>query len=122
MPRNRKGTALVIVLGVILVVVLLSIVIVSFMLSQSRLTKHQIDRTRARYTAQAGVNYALEMLRVGCWTTGQNYSICNTTGVCGSPNITDTDLPFRVDIVIGPFNATSARAEINTTVNYTYQP
>ncbi|MDD5044629.1 MAG: hypothetical protein PHH69_06285 [Candidatus Omnitrophica bacterium] len=126
MLNKQKGTILVITLGVILVVVLLSAVIVSFMLSQSRLTKHQVDRTRARYAAQAGVNYALEMLRVGRWFPNNNYTICNVTGAtgCGGNNTTDTDMPFKVEISIGPANDLScANAScINATVNYTYTP
>ena len=124
MKTSQRGTALVIVLGVILVVTMLSAIVISFMLSQSRLTKHQIDHTKARYAAQSAVNYALEMMRLGCWTAGQNYTICNTAAAgCSEPNVTDTDFPWRANISIGSQGSCiSGTTCINATVNYTYQP
>lgn len=125
MKAKQRGTALVIVLGVILVVTLLSVVVISFMLSQSRLTKHQVDRMKAKFLAQSGINYALEMIRLGTWvvpTSGtNNYSICNASPPCSKA---DADFPYRVDITISPVatasGALNGTAPINATVNYTY--
>jgi hypothetical protein len=74
--RNKQGIVLFIVLGTIFIVIILGNIILSIILSQSRLTHHQISRIQAYYAAQAGINYALEMLRItptkGGWSVGIN--------------------------------------------------
>jgi len=119
---NKKGIILVLVLGVILVVVIVSMVIISVMLSQTRLTKHQVDRTKAKYAAQAGINYALEMLRIGPaaggWDYNHNYTLCNNTSAGCSLN--NSDLPYKVNITIGSATGCNGLACVNATVNYTY--
>ncbi|MCM8763180.1 MAG: hypothetical protein NC829_02260 [Candidatus Omnitrophica bacterium] len=123
MKKNKKAIVLVLVLGTILLIVILSYAIVSIMLSQGRLTKHQVDRTKAMYAARAGMIYALEMLRLGCWTAPGSYAICNQTSICSPPNYTDTDLPFPVEIQIGTLGSgVNGTTPINITVNYSYQP
>lgn len=69
----KKGIALVMVLGTLLVVVILAVIILNIILSHSRLTQHQVGRIQAYYAAMAGINYALEQLRTGNWPAG-NYT------------------------------------------------
>lgn len=116
---------LVLVLGVILVVIALTSIVMSTMLSQSRLTKHQVDRSKAYYAAQSGINFALEMMRQGKWNNANCGSVCT---ICNNLalgcNITDTDMPFaRINITIGP-EATGIQGTtpLNATVDYTYTP
>lgn len=88
-----KGIVLFIVLSMILIVVVLANVILTFILSQSRLTRHQTGRIQAYYAGQAGMNYALEQLRTGIWT----YSPSNS---CPSPNgciCSDSDFPTSIE-------------------------
>ena len=80
---KNKGIALLIVLSTILVIVLLANIILTVMLSNTRLTQHQISRIQAYYAAQAGMNYALEKLRIAdpAWTP----TICKSTSPCSIP-------------------------------------
>ena len=61
---KRKGAVLFIVLGTILIVMILANIILNIMLSQSRLTQHQVSRIQAYYASLAGMNYALEEIRI----------------------------------------------------------
>jgi Tfp pilus assembly protein PilX len=70
----KKGIALFMVLGTLLVVTILAFIMLNIILSHSRLTQHQVGRIQAYYAAQAGMNYALEMLRTGAWTVGNSYT------------------------------------------------
>jgi Tfp pilus assembly protein PilX len=72
---GKKGIALFLVLFVVLIVVVLANVVLGFISIQSRLTHHQVSRIQAYYAAQAGVNYALEMLRLGTWSPGNSYNL-----------------------------------------------
>ena len=69
---EKKGVVLLIVLGMLLVVVSLVTVILSFILSHARLTHHQTSRIQAYYASMAGINYALEKLRVREWAYSPN--------------------------------------------------
>jgi Tfp pilus assembly protein PilX len=69
---GKKGVVLMIILGVILIVALLAGVILNIVLSQSRLTHHQVSRIQAYYASQAALNYAIEKLRNGEWVAGVN--------------------------------------------------
>ena len=90
---KKKGVVLLIVLGTLLVVVILANVILNIILSQSRLTHHQVSRIQAYYAAQAGMNLALENLRVGAWTYPNN---CLNPGDC---LVTDTAFPASIQSV-----------------------
>ena len=96
MPNcNRKGVLLFIVIGTIIVVATLSTVILRIMLSQSRLTHHQVSRIQAQYVARAGMVYALEKLRLGAWV----YSVSPAVNTClnaGDCNVTDPAFPVSV--------------------------
>ena len=126
--NNKKGTILVLVLGVIFVVVIFSAIIVSLMLSQSRLTKHQVDRTKAYYVGQAASNYALEMMRIGVagWIPNNlviTKNFCkNITTTCPC-DVCDEDFAYNATVRISPKDAsTYGTYPLNVTVNYTYTP
>jgi len=76
---DKRGVVLFIVLMTIVIVSTLASVVLSIMVSQARLTHHQASRIQAYYASQAGVNYAIEMLRIGPptgWTVGTCTSGC----------------------------------------------
>jgi Tfp pilus assembly protein PilX len=128
---NKKGVALYFVLAVLLVVVLLANIVLNFVSSQRRLTIHQVKRVQAYYAAQAGVNYALEQLRLNStWAAaaGGTYKICgsayNSTNPanCTGNNIVESSFPSSVnyvEVVIGPENPAFGNRTVNATVNYT---
>jgi Tfp pilus assembly protein PilX len=64
---KEKGVALLVVLATILVVVILANIALNFMVSQSRLGTHKVNRLQAYYAGLAATNYAHEMLRSGTW-------------------------------------------------------
>ncbi len=124
-----KGVALVAVLTVLLVVAILGSIVSMLMTSQGRLTHHQIQRIRASYAAQAGINLAYSKLCQGLWPYNDMFAI-NCTSVACTGSVTndalhrynDPGLPFEVVIVVGPVVAGWARpntAAIDATVNYT---
>ncbi len=76
---KEKAIALFIVLATILVIIALANAILTIILSQSRLTHHQVSRIQAYYAAMAGINFALEQLRTGAWTF-------SPTNDCPDPN------------------------------------
>jgi len=104
---TKKGIALFMVLGTLLVVTTLAFVILNIILSHPRLTQHQVGRIQAYYAAQAGINYAIEKLRLGaanwtstgwfqrrmCWTTGA------TTPCPNASDILEVDLPRTIEYV-----------------------
>ena len=91
--KNNSGVVLLIVLSTLLVVVALANIILMIIGSHSRLTQHQVDRIKAYYSAQAGMNLAFEKLRTGDWTTG-NYTVC-----ASGCDFNDSDLsPLTISI------------------------
>jgi hypothetical protein len=129
---NKGGVALLIVLGTLLIVTSLATVILSLILSHRRLTYHQTSRIQAYYAAQAGMNYALEMLRTGGYTLTTS---CATTSCCISPctrSFDDGD--FRpasivdnsVSITIIPYGSSGCTASpgntacVSVKATYTY--
>lgn len=127
--KGKKGIALFIVLGTLLIVIILANIILNFMLSQSRLTHHQVSRIQAQYAAQAGINYALEKLRLAddptCWPATGSYARRICRNPCSdSCSLTDSSFPLGIDAVVisvGPPDVNGTR-EINATVDYTYAP
>ena len=123
---NNKGIVLLIVLATLLVVTILGNIILNTVLSQSRLTHHQISRIRAYYATQAGMNYAIEMLRLGNWTPDPNpngitkhYCINGNVdaAIACLDTINDSDIPYHVQIAIGPVNSginNTAKLEVKT--------
>ena len=131
---NKKGVALYFVLAVLLVVVILANIVLSFITSQSKLTSHQIKRVQAIYAAQAGVNYAIEQLRLNntVWITDtvnpKYFRICgplfniSNGAICASPNLTEESFPNAVNFVeinISALNTTTNNRNVSATVNYT---
>jgi len=105
---HKKGIMLFMVLSTIMVVVALANIILILVSSQSRLTQHQTGRIQAHYAAQAGIQYAIEMLRLGPAGGGWSVPGAGTTitrtlcrGVCAAPNVSNSGLPFDVTINIG---------------------
>jgi Tfp pilus assembly protein PilX len=112
---SHKGIATLLVLFVILLAVIIANAVLIIISSQFRLSHHQVSRIRAFYAVQAGVNYAVEKLRLGQWSTG-------TYTICGSGcDVNDPDIPYQVNINVG-----SSGSGINNTrrmtvsVDYTY--
>jgi Tfp pilus assembly protein PilX len=112
---NKKGVALYIILTMLLVVVILANVILNLVLSHSRLTHHQVSRIQAYYAAQAGMVYALEMLRTGLWAESVNpYIMCNANPAC---NIDNTSLTCDVNEVSLPCSVRSVSIRISDITN-----
>jgi Tfp pilus assembly protein PilX len=126
--RLTKGVALFIVLGSIIIVISLASVILTIVSSQSRFTHHQVSRIQAYYADLAGVNYAIEKLRLAndntCWPATGTYTrrICRSG--CSGCNINEGDLPnsvSQVDITVGqPGAGISGTRQISATATYTY--
>lgn len=106
--KNQKAIAMMFVLGIIMVVVILANIILSLILSQSRISSHQINRIRAYYAAMAGVHLAHENLRTGVWASDPNlvkfYCINGRvdSGVICESTVNDTDIPYNVQIEVRP--------------------
>ncbi len=121
---HPKAAALLIVLGIILIAVILANAIMNIMLSQSRLTQHQVNRIQAYYANLAGMNYALDRLRVKDpdWNLGIGNSPITKTLCRSGCNITELNLPTgirQVNITIGPDVAGRADFyQINITTLY----
>jgi hypothetical protein len=125
---RRKGVVLLLLLGTILLTTILAGIVSYLVLNQSRLGQHQISRIKAYYAALAGINLALEKLRLGEWGTTDmppyQYSLCrNSTGSSCSGALDfeeDWAIPYRVDInITDPVNGIR---NVTATVNYTYTP
>ena len=99
--RKRKGMLLFIVLATIILVSILCTVILRIMLSQSRLTHHQVSRIQAQYAAKAGMVYALDRLRMGLWSAG-------TDCAAGSPcSMIFQAGAFLPPVLVSPTNGVS---------------
>jgi type II secretory pathway pseudopilin PulG len=129
LKSNRKGMILFIVLGTIMVVSILSTVILRIILTQSRLTHHQLSRIQSQYAAKAGINYALEMLRVNDsnWpATGEYTRIMRQSG-SSLPDFNEPNLPgsvSRVEITVYGVNSgpIAGTRRISAKAIYTYSP
>lgn len=102
----NKGVVLYIVLVSILAALVIASSILNLLLSQTRFSQHGTSRVQAYYAARAGLNYALEQLRIGGspasgWyytnpadnSCPANAADC-TAGGCSMP--TDSDFPSAV--------------------------
>lgn len=133
---NKKGVAIILVLGTLFVAFVLAAVIVNIISSQGRLTHHQFSRIQAYYAGLAGMNLAVEKLRTGAWTvpaadTTEIHKICKTSTCAGydaAKDVIDADIPYTVTITLHPLNEAPDAAVINGTagisifVDYTYTP
>ena len=136
----RKGVVLLIVLATILVVTILAGVILGLVSNQFRLTTHQVNRIKAYYAARGMMNYALDMLRQGTWSSddsgdGTRRYAChgNCTGLGGTPPYTytiptDSDIPYNILVTIFPRDAAENTllmgnvTQVNIKTDYTYTP
>ncbi len=136
-PLGNRGAALAVILGTILVVVVLANILLNFMLSQNRLTHHQISRIQAYYAGIGAMNYTLERLRKGTWVAGTD--CLNASGGCAVHQLIYSSSDFypsvinSINVVItpngqalpsgatcNPPNDTEACVDITT--DYTYTP
>ncbi len=100
---NKKGVVLFIVLSTLLIVVALASVVLSVILSHSRLTQHQSGRIQAYYATKAGIDFALEQLRLGVWSYPANCPNTNpATCTVGDTQFPDSIKNHRVDIIFCP--------------------
>ncbi len=90
------------VLATLLIVLILASVLLNIMLSQSRFTQHQTGRIQAYFASQAGLNYAIEKLRLGNdplnwpFPAAGNYSRTLCRSGC---DVIESALPFSVSLV-----------------------
>lgn len=94
---KKKGVALFLALAVVMIVVILTGIILRIMLSHSRLTEHQVNRSQAYYAAFAGMNLALENLRTGFWQY-----VVGTTNSCPDSipcAVSTTDFPPTITAI-----------------------
>lgn len=96
---KSKGVALFVVLAAIFTIMVLGNITLTVMLSQSRLTHHQLGRMQGYYAGMAGIVYGYDKLRSGDWPSPDPvispagfyvYKICNG---CVAPDIDDGNLP-----------------------------
>jgi len=128
MPNRKRGVILFIVLTIIIVVVILATVVLRIILNQSRLTHHQVSRIRAYYADKAGMNLAFDNLRTGTWVqnaTATNYYCINgnVDAVTCLATVTDTAIPYNVQIAVYPANQpginNTTKIDVKTSYNYT---
>jgi len=83
---NKKGVAIFMVLATIMIVVVLANVVLTIISNQSRLTRHEVNRIQAYYSAQAALVYTLENIRTGVWpaTGGLDRYYCSAQASGGS--------------------------------------
>ncbi len=138
----EKGVILLIVLGTVLIVVILAGVILGLVTSQSRLTLHQVSRTKVYYAAKGIMNYSLDMLRkgeaAGGWaadSTNNRYA-CHSKvagGNCASLGqsppyyatiLTDSDIPYNILVTIYPLDKAIGNTvtQLDIKTDYTYTP
>ena len=125
---NDKGVVLLMVLSTIFIVVILANVVLTLITSQSRLTHHQVSRIQAYYAAQAGMNYALEQLRLGNWSAGNTYSVpfaaddFKPASIVGNTVSIAINQPQNTDSSQPCYNPPGNTACVSATASYTYTP
>jgi hypothetical protein len=127
--KSNKAAVLFLSLFVLLLVVIFANVILNIMRSHSRLTHHQVSRIQGYYAAMAGVNYALEKLRLGTWTVG-TYCINNSGPDCPGPclagptTVNEPDFPCSVTSVTVNIGSPDGSGiyPVSAEANYRYTP
>ena len=127
--RGRKGIALFIVIGIVLVVTVLAIVILRIMSNQARLTHHQVSRIRAYYADKAGMNLAFYKLRTGTWSapaSGINYYCINNkvdAAVTCLDTVVDATIPYNVQIAVyQQYSGLNQTIKLEIKSSYTFTP
>lgn len=112
-----------------MVVATLSTVILRIILTQSRLTHHQVSRIQAQYAAKAGIVYALNKLRKNDdvnWPSTGEYTITMRRSGAISPNFNEPNLPGSIDrveiTVYGSGSGISGTRKISSKAVFTYSP
>lgn len=119
---NKRGVVLLIVLATLLIVASLASAVLGLILSHARLVYHQSSRIQAYYAALAGMNLAMEKIRIGesGWVPDSG-SVTKT--LCGSGcDVIDTDIPYPVSITIWEPGSSidNIGRKISVTSTYTY--
>ncbi|MFC1657888.1 hypothetical protein ACFL1D_00730 [Candidatus Omnitrophota bacterium] len=123
---NSRGITLVILISFIMAVVVIANIALVLMSNQGRFGHLQVSRIQAHYAALAGINYALERLRVNDanWpipdsSSPYSHDLCRG---CISPDINEPDLPDSiVDVTISVSDSDDdGIVEISATADYTY--
>ncbi|HOW42671.1 MAG TPA: hypothetical protein PLF03_03300 [Candidatus Omnitrophota bacterium] len=128
---DKKGIAIYLVLGVLLIVVFLGGMFMTFVVSQSRFSHHQLSRIQALYAAKAGMYYAIDRLsqQDPNWSAATPFErfICRESGAAHCSDATtliDPLLPHTIKLVkiaVGAANSGIQNTRtINITVDYTY--
>ena len=93
-----------IVLGVVVAVAILSGSVLRFVRSHATFSDHKLRRMRGFYAAQAGMNYAFEMLRTGDWDFNNIYCINGPVDpvICDPASFNDPEIEYPVQIRIWP--------------------
>jgi len=108
----RKGIALVIVILTLLIVVGIAIAVLNLVSSESRLNRHQVNRIKAIYAAQAAIVFTIDRLRVGP-ASGMSvplinyfeYLLCKTAAAGCFNTANGSGLAYDVNIRIYPYDA-----------------
>lgn len=112
---NKKGIALFIVIGVIMLVILAANTILNVILSQTRLARHETGRIQAFYAAKAGIYHAIDRLS----RTGY----CCPTGTC-TYTLSDADFPNSISSVVISIgdvgSGINGTRRIDSTATFTY--
>jgi len=117
---NKKGMVLLFVLATFLIVACLAAVIISIISMNARIVYHQTSRIQAYYAALAGMNVAIEKVRIGesGWVPDTG-TISKT--LCGSGcDVYDYDIPYTVTMTIYSPNSGPDGVGRKITVNVTY--
>lgn len=135
---RQKGVILYMILVSILITVVIAGIILNIITNQARFSHHEVSRIQAYYAAMAGVNYAIERLRSGCWTSSSAFTryicrsntdpqLCSTScDPCATTcSPIDDSLPASISLVVISVSAASGSPPTRTiaaTANYTYTP
>ncbi|MFH1441403.1 MAG: hypothetical protein ABIH18_05135 [Candidatus Omnitrophota bacterium] len=116
-----KGSALLFVLVMLMIVTLLANVVLQVMLNQSRLSQHRIWRVQALYEAQAAMVLTMQQLRDRNWDYSSNYCLnaCPPNMAGPVPIPTNDELIYDIGIGIGALGSgPNNTARIDITVAY----
>ncbi len=126
MPKinaDKKGIAIYLVLGAVIMAIVLAKIILNIILNQTSVTHHRLSRIQAYYASLAGINYALEMLKTGQWKMGTD---CKDSAPCIKDFETANDFPASIlniapgttkkqfQIILCPKESTCAGLTCNT--------
>src|SRR5439155_21324545 len=102
---NERGVALVMALMILLTLTGLVLAFLSVSAFEPQISKNHSDTTRARYVADAGIEYAYDTLATNIltWDTYLVGATCTTGAVLGTanstlPGLTAAEGPFTVRV------------------------